>query len=264
VLAIPPTARTARRVERIGVGHEGSPAAQRALATAVDLVSIAGDAVAYLDVVYVDEALLPSDELDALELRSSRDSMIEWWLEALSDDAACAPVWSGPVRAPDAQDRPAAATPIRLNGHRRCVDRAGERSGNTSRCRRCRVRSPFPEDALLRSRVVSAVEAGESHPTHRSHARRPSGRREAVARKMTDGDDAGGGTRTPETRIMIPHRFWLCSAVAVLRHGMGDGSIKTWIMGSNSRLAGAAPIEAVHEGRADEVMGAPGAFVTGR
>jgi nucleotide-binding universal stress UspA family protein len=85
VLAIPPIARTAPRVERIGVGHDGSPAAQRALAAAVDLVRIAGDAVAYLDVAYVDEAL-SSDEPHARELTWSRDAMIEWWLEALSDE----------------------------------------------------------------------------------------------------------------------------------------------------------------------------------
>jgi hypothetical protein len=65
----------------------------------------------------------------------------------------------------------------------------------------------------------------------------------------------------PETLAQLVD---LHTVVAVLRRGMRESSIKAWMMGGNTRLAGVAPIEAVHEGRADEVMGAAGAFVTGR
>jgi hypothetical protein len=45
---------------------------------------------------------------------------------------------------------------------------------------------------------------------------------------------------------------------------MRDSSIKARMIGSNPRLRGEAPIEAVHEGRAYEVMGVAKAFVTRR
>jgi hypothetical protein len=56
----------------------------------------------------------------------------------------------------------------------------------------------------------------------------------------------------------------LRTVVGILRQGMRDPAIKAWMMGSNPRLKGKAPIEAVHEGRAYEVMGAAKAFVTRR
>jgi hypothetical protein len=40
--------------------------------------------------------------------------------------------------------------------------------------------------------------------------------------------------------------------------------IKTWMLGSNPRLRGKAPIETFHEGHAYRVMGAAKEFVTGR
>jgi hypothetical protein len=52
--------------------------------------------------------------------------------------------------------------------------------------------------------------------------------------------------------------------VGILRQGMSDGAVRAWMMGSNPRLKGKAPIEAVHEGHAFEVMGAAKAFVTRR
>jgi nucleotide-binding universal stress UspA family protein len=86
VLAIPPGAPAELRLERIGLGHDGSRATQRAVETAVDLVGIAAAEVARLDVVYVDDAFEPSDEPQAHELASRRHAMIEWWLDALSDE----------------------------------------------------------------------------------------------------------------------------------------------------------------------------------
>jgi nucleotide-binding universal stress UspA family protein len=86
VLAVTPAVPAPLRIERIGVGFDGGPAAEGALAAAVELIRISGDAVACLDVVYVDDVSSPSDEPDARELTSSRNAMIEWWLEALSDE----------------------------------------------------------------------------------------------------------------------------------------------------------------------------------
>ena len=56
----------------------------------------------------------------------------------------------------------------------------------------------------------------------------------------------------------------LYTVVGILRSGMRDHAIKAWMMGSNPRLKGMAPIEAVHDGRAYEVMGAAKTFVTRR
>jgi nucleotide-binding universal stress UspA family protein len=74
------------RIERIGVAYDGGSAAEAALAAAVELVAMAGDAVAGLDVAYVDDADSPSDETDAGELGPSRDALIAWWLQASSDE----------------------------------------------------------------------------------------------------------------------------------------------------------------------------------
>ncbi len=52
--------------------------------------------------------------------------------------------------------------------------------------------------------------------------------------------------------------------VGILRQGMREATIKSWMLGSNPRLKGTAPIEAFHDGRAYEVMGAASAFVSGR
>ena len=86
VLAVPPAAPAELRLERIGVGHDGSRDAQRALMTAIDLVGSAGAEVARFDVVYADDAFEPSDEPHVHELASRRDAMIEWWLGALCDE----------------------------------------------------------------------------------------------------------------------------------------------------------------------------------
>ena len=71
------------------------------------------------------------------------------------------------------------------------------------------------------------------------------------------------GEREPDPKT-LGRLVDLYTVVAVLRQGMRDSSIKAWMMGSNPRLRGEAPIEAVHEGRAYEVMGAAKAFVTRR
>jgi hypothetical protein len=71
------------------------------------------------------------------------------------------------------------------------------------------------------------------------------------------------GEREPDAQT-LGRLVDLYTVVAILREGMRDASIKAWMMGSNPRLKGKAPIEAVHEGRAYEVMGAAKSFVTRR
>jgi hypothetical protein len=56
----------------------------------------------------------------------------------------------------------------------------------------------------------------------------------------------------------------LYTIVGILRSRMRGHAVKAWMMGINPRLNGKAPIEAIHEGRAYEVMGAAKAFVTRR
>lgn len=56
----------------------------------------------------------------------------------------------------------------------------------------------------------------------------------------------------------------LYTVISILRQGMSEQTVKAWMMGKNPRLKGKAPIEAVHEGHAYEVMGAAKAFVTRR
>lgn len=71
------------------------------------------------------------------------------------------------------------------------------------------------------------------------------------------------GERPPEPQT-LGRLVDLYTVVGILRDGMRSSSVKAWMMGSNPRLKGKAPIEAVHEGRAYEVMGAAKAFVTRR
>jgi hypothetical protein len=71
------------------------------------------------------------------------------------------------------------------------------------------------------------------------------------------------GERLPESRA-LGRLVDIYTVVRILGEGMREQSIKSWMMGSNPRLKGKAPIEAIHDGRAYEVMGAAGAFVTRR
>jgi hypothetical protein len=71
------------------------------------------------------------------------------------------------------------------------------------------------------------------------------------------------GDRDPEPET-LGRLVDLYTVVGILRSGMRDHAIKAWMMGSNPRLKGKAPIEAMHDGRAFEVMGAAKTFVTRR
>jgi hypothetical protein len=71
------------------------------------------------------------------------------------------------------------------------------------------------------------------------------------------------GEREPDAET-LGRLVDLSTIVGILRRGMSAHAIKAWMMGMNPRLKGKAPIVAVHEGRAYEVMGAAKAFVTRR
>jgi hypothetical protein len=71
------------------------------------------------------------------------------------------------------------------------------------------------------------------------------------------------GDREPEPET-LGRLVDLYTVVGILRTGMRDHAIKAWMLGSNPRLQGKAPIEAIHEGHAYEVMGAAKAFVSRR
>jgi hypothetical protein len=71
------------------------------------------------------------------------------------------------------------------------------------------------------------------------------------------------GDRDPEPET-LGRLVDLYTVVRILRNGMRDHAIKAWMMGTNPRLKGKAPIEAIHDGRAYEVMGAAKTFVSRR
>lgn len=71
------------------------------------------------------------------------------------------------------------------------------------------------------------------------------------------------GDRVPDAAT-LGQLVNLYTIVEILRDGMREETINGWMMGANPRLKGKAPIEAIHEGRAYEVMGAAKAFITRR
>lgn len=56
----------------------------------------------------------------------------------------------------------------------------------------------------------------------------------------------------------------LYTVVEILLGGMRRETIRSWMLGTNPRLKGQAPVEAFHEGRAYDVMRAAQAFVSPR
>lgn len=56
----------------------------------------------------------------------------------------------------------------------------------------------------------------------------------------------------------------LYTIVGILEQGMRRETIRTWMLGSNPRLRGKAPIVVFHEGNAAKVKGAAKAFVADR
>jgi hypothetical protein len=56
----------------------------------------------------------------------------------------------------------------------------------------------------------------------------------------------------------------LYTLVELLEHGMRRQAIRSWMLGSNPRLRGKAPIEAFHEGKLADVQRAARAFLANR
>lgn len=56
----------------------------------------------------------------------------------------------------------------------------------------------------------------------------------------------------------------LATVVGILRRGMREQAVKTWMLGANPRLRGRAPVEVFHDGRRAQVIGAAEAFVADR
>lgn len=71
------------------------------------------------------------------------------------------------------------------------------------------------------------------------------------------------GDREPDGEV-LGQLVNLYAVVEILRQGMQPSAVKAWMMGLNPRLKGVAPIVAIHDGRAFQVMGAAKAFVTRR
>jgi hypothetical protein len=56
----------------------------------------------------------------------------------------------------------------------------------------------------------------------------------------------------------------LYTVVQLLEHGMRRQAVRSWMLGSNPRLRGKAPIEAFHDGRLADVERAARAFLANR
>ncbi len=73
------------------------------------------------------------------------------------------------------------------------------------------------------------------------------------------------GERSPEDDALA-RLTDLYAVVMILREGRAAPGpwIKKWMLGSNMRLNGKAPVQVFHDGRAYQVMGAAKSFVSGR
>lgn len=71
------------------------------------------------------------------------------------------------------------------------------------------------------------------------------------------------GERQPDDEAG-PRLVNLFTVVTMLRNAMTDRAVKSWMMGMNPRLEGAAPIEVFHDDRPFEVMGAAKAYLARR
>lgn len=96
--------------------------------------------------------------------------------------------------------------------------------------------------ALLGQRMV-AFALGDRHPkTIGRYARGERSPDDAAVRRLVD----------------------LYTLVELLENGMRRKAIRSWMLGSNPRLRGRAPIEAIHEGRQADVERAARAFLANR
>jgi hypothetical protein len=71
------------------------------------------------------------------------------------------------------------------------------------------------------------------------------------------------GERTPDDETL--GKFVnLYTVVQLLERGMRQHAVRSWMLGSNPRLRGKAPIEVFHEGKLPDVEGAARAFLVNR
>jgi nucleotide-binding universal stress UspA family protein len=80
VLVVPAGDHRSWRPARIGLGYDGSPPADAALAIARRLVEAGRGEVGRLDIAYVDDSTSASYESDGEVIASRRGAVIEWWL----------------------------------------------------------------------------------------------------------------------------------------------------------------------------------------
>ena len=80
VLAVPAGDHRSWRPARIGLGYDGSPPADAALAIARRLLEAGRGEVGRLDIAYVDDSASASYESDGEVIASRRGAVIEWWL----------------------------------------------------------------------------------------------------------------------------------------------------------------------------------------
>jgi hypothetical protein len=71
------------------------------------------------------------------------------------------------------------------------------------------------------------------------------------------------GERTPDDETWAKF-VNLYTVVQLLERGMRQQAVRSWMLGSNPRLRGKAPIEAFHEGKLPDVERAARAFLANR
>jgi nucleotide-binding universal stress UspA family protein len=86
VLVVPRMHGRRSRLERIGIGYDGSRSAEAALQVARQLASAARGHGARLEVAYVDDSAPDSGEPDSDMIAARRGAMISWWLGGVASD----------------------------------------------------------------------------------------------------------------------------------------------------------------------------------
>jgi hypothetical protein len=71
------------------------------------------------------------------------------------------------------------------------------------------------------------------------------------------------GEREPDDQTLA-RLVDLYNVVQVLEQGMRRQTVKSWLLGSNPRLRGKAPVELFHDGRVPDVMRAARVFISQR
>jgi nucleotide-binding universal stress UspA family protein len=86
VLVVPRLQDRGLRLERIGIGYDGSRSAEAALQVARQLASAGREDGARLEVAYVDDSAPDSGEPDSDTIAARRGAMIGWWLAGVAGE----------------------------------------------------------------------------------------------------------------------------------------------------------------------------------